>query len=817
MSSVKSETETVIKKILPYLKRRGYNPEVDFDYEVSVAIDGKTAPGKADLVVRMGKRKPLFIVEAKKNSKVINDKDRDQALAYGRTLGTPFVVVTNGRDIKSYNTKSGGLIKWSGTTDKLPSAVQIADVVKHFKSKPDSISVSLGKDETLPYRPGLPLKQINSLFQRCHNAIRKIEKNEENAFSDFSKLLFLKLLEEKSESDSSFKLPYSYRFHTLANMPESNSDQIESAIKSMISSIRNEKSYGEVLEDDIKLKNSKTFRYIVIQLASVSFQDSSIDSKGAAFEYFVRATLKGKKLGQYFTPRPVIQLMLSLIGKEKIVNTVLSGTKIKVLDPSCGTGGFLVYMMQESLKVLDEKLANRMIDAEAYSEAKKKIREETFYGSDANPGVAASAKMNMIIAGDGHSNIKAEDSLSKKSENWSTSAPDCNIIMANPPFGTSESLALTQDDKDQFDLQTAKGQLLFIQKMIKSTKPGCDICTVIDDGVLNTDLASGVRRLILENCKVLAVVRLPEDTFKPNKINVKSSVLYLQKLENPDVDLDNNYLIPFYSIESLGYIGSGDEIRGFKLNLLLEEISQHNIRKMKVNSGYHWSAFLLNSRDVFKDPTYRLDLKYWDPYVTDKITKNPTKYVAIKEVASNKIRRGKSPSPDLYVDKEDGYALVLKSGTNISKFGEVIESGDYIEKDVYDDYDSHHLKSGDILIASTGDGTLGKCAVYRSSTPAIPDSHVTVIRLDQKKFYPEYVAAYIRIGFGNKQIERLYTGSTGLIELTPEHIGRVVLESKVSLSEQKRRYNEIKKIEDEYTNRIKEAEIDLMSRSDLLD
>ncbi|MQT45121.1 N-6 DNA methylase, partial [Pseudomonas sp. FSL R10-0765] len=78
------------------------------------------------------------------------------------------------------------------------------------------------------------------------------------------------------------------------------------------------RSYGEVLENDLLLKNPKTFQYVVKELAAVSFYDCSLDSKGAAFEYFVRATLKGKKLGQYFTPRELVQTMLSIVGQKKI-------------------------------------------------------------------------------------------------------------------------------------------------------------------------------------------------------------------------------------------------------------------------------------------------------------------------------------------------------------------------------------------------------------------------------------------------------------------------------------------------------------------
>ncbi|WP_228394265.1 hypothetical protein, partial [Pseudomonas helleri] len=134
---------------------------------------------------------------------------------------------------------------------------------------------------SLPFRPGLALRQLNALFYKCHSAIRKIEKNEENAFSDFSKLLFLKLLEEKSDIEDDFNLPYSYRFHELAEKPVSEADQVKTAILSMIKGIVKERSYGEVLENDLLLKNPKAFQYVVKELAAVSFYDCRLGSKGA--------------------------------------------------------------------------------------------------------------------------------------------------------------------------------------------------------------------------------------------------------------------------------------------------------------------------------------------------------------------------------------------------------------------------------------------------------------------------------------------------------------------------------------------------------
>lgn len=108
--------------------------------------------------------------------------------------------------------------------------------------------------------------------------------------------------------------------------------QVKVAVEAMIKGIVNQTPYGEVLEDAIHLKNPRTFLSLIKDLSSVSFCDCSVDSKGAAFEYYVRATMKGKKLGQYFTPRELVQVMNALIGENKIVNAVMSNTKIKVLE-----------------------------------------------------------------------------------------------------------------------------------------------------------------------------------------------------------------------------------------------------------------------------------------------------------------------------------------------------------------------------------------------------------------------------------------------------------------------------------------------------
>ena len=578
----------------------------------------------------------------------------------------------------------------------------------------------------------------------------------------------------------------------------------------MISELVKKKDYGDVLNEGITLTSDKTYQTIVRRLSEVSFNDSSFDSKGAAFEYYVRATLKGKRLGQYFTPRPVIHLMSVLVGRDKIAESVLTNTAVRVLDPACGTGGFLVYLMKQSLAYINQRRKAGKLTETSYKACTDAIYRKVFYGADANGSVASAAKMNMVIAGDGHSNICFEDSLPIKAKSWSVKDSSCDIIITNPPFGTSESDTLTSKDFEQFPVSTRKGQLLFVQKMVLSVKPSQgEVCTVIDEGALNTDSASNIRGWLLQNCKLRAVVRLHEVTFKPNKINIRSSILYLERREHPDLDFEARYEVIFIDMKSLGYHGSGDPIRGFDEAGLMSQIEDyvHGTSNREAEDCRHWRAFSVPISKILADNTRRLDLKYWDQDVLQTVAGlEAHEFPTLGDLVTTPSRRGKSPPAEDYVDEKDGYAHVIKAGTNINKFGEIVSTGDFIEKNLFEEMHMAYVQDGDLLVSSTGDGTLGKCAVFRGTSPSIADGHVTVVRLNQEKAYPEYVCDYLRFGFGALQIQRLYTGSTGLIELTADQLATVRIELPKDIEAQKAASAEWRKIEQRYRGAISDAE-----------
>ncbi len=834
-----SETETVIKKILPYLQRRGYDITKDLFFEEPANSSVDKAPGFVDILVTCGKKQPLFLIEAKRDGTKLAVKHRKQAIEYGESKNCLFVALTNGNVFELLNVKTKQLLRLNDSAfNRIPSKDELTKyVIPELKKNPSVETIIIPTDKSIPFRPGVPLTKLNRLIQQCHNIIRKIEKNEENAFADFSKILFLKLLEEKWDLENKVP-PYSYFFHELASTPKENADRVQVSIRSMITTIASMPRYGEVLAEPIHLKQNQTYLAIVKLVSSVSWNDCNLDSKGAAFEYFVRASLKGKKLGQYFTPRPLVQLMLHLGKYKQILMNLKAGEPFKVLDPACGTGGFLVHALNQCIIDLDKEYKDGSIHETLYAGVLKRLKEDTFYGIDAHEGVASTAKMNMIIAGDGHNNIRATDTLKLnklipdyKYMNLSSQQQllqdngKAHLILSNPPFGTSEGESLNVDDLMGFPIKSTKGQSLFIQKMILGTVDNSRIVTVIDEGVLNTSSYAELREYILKTCRIEYIISAPDETFKPNKINVKTSIIVLKKRAENKYDefLEDEYPINMVRIESLGYDGAGDEIRGFDLGRFIDEISNLNPYTYSYETeiqGYHWKGNIISSKDIINDKTKRFDFKYWNIDVRGEIlrvTSTPG-YKTIKEINTIETKRGNSPSSSEYVSKDEGYALVIKAGSNISKTGTLIDDGDYIEESVYIEHvekGKQVVEDGDVLLSSTGDGTLGKCCVYRANDnddgrkKAIADSHVTIIRVDQNKVYPEYLCDYLRKGFGNKQIKRLYTGATGLIEIQPTEVDDVVLPALPDISVQKEMSMKLRSTEVKTQEVISKAEEEL--------
>ena len=256
---------------------------------------------------------------------------------------------------------------------------------------------------------------------------------------------------------------------------------------------------------------------------------------------------------------------------------------------------------------------------------------------------------------------------------------------------------------------------------------------------------------------------------------------------------------------------SDSNIKNIDINHRGDGIKARHIPSILVTIAYDVDAPLIGN-----SVTVRLDYKYWDVGIRNKIEELLTEgHPTIKDINQIETSRGRSPNSDSYVDEDEGFAVVIKAGSNISRFGTLtLADADWIEKSVYDEYvekannegtNLNLVQQGDVLLASTGDGTLGKACVYDAAHPAIADGHVTIIRVDTKKIDPYYLADYLRYSFGSLQVNRLFTGSTGLIELTPEQVDSIVIELPVSVDDQKSISTQIRSLEARYNAMLFEA------------
>jgi type I restriction enzyme M protein len=267
---------------------------------------------------------------------------------------------------------------------------------------------------------------------------------------------------------------------------------------------------------------------------------SDADVLGAAFEVMINPGMKGDK-GQYFTPRHVIKMCIDVLAPQ-------DGETF--FDPACGSGGFLIGAMEQVFAQIEK---DRDDDADII-ENKKDYANECVFGIDYDPVIAKIAKAYMLIWGDGRSNIAVCDSLND--DNWkpeiqgkfktgkgkSAELRQFNIIATNPPFAgdnTKEDtlskyeLAVKPTKKQgRIRLRKVSRDKLFLERCIKMLTPGGRMAIVLPRGVLKNYNDEYVRRFVIKYARVVAVVGLGGDMFKPFT-NTKTCVLFLQKRTEP--------------------------------------------------------------------------------------------------------------------------------------------------------------------------------------------------------------------------------------------------------------------------------------------
>lgn len=461
-------------------------------------------------------------------------------------------------------------------------------------------------------------QKLKGIFQTCHNIVwNKEHIAPTKAFYEFSKILFVKLNEDKKinrkvkNGEKLKKEDFVFSTHWIDSQKIDknpiNNQLFITLRKSHDERIRKGKMKRIFDKNEEINVTSNTIREVVSLLQNLNLYALDEDLNGRVFETFLSAEMRGKELGQFFTPRKVVKFMVKLANLEVSRNHI-----DKVIDACCGSGGFLIYSMTNML----EKLSNMgQLTPNEYEEIRKKILKQTLWGVDDTEEVVRIARMNMNIHGDGGSKIYKSDSLDKNFIKMSKAKSDelkiqikelekhleklegsFDIALTNPPFSMKyshdksikkekdkslEGQILMKYDVSHLDLSgdgpttkrlsaSVKSNRMFLERYFELLKPGGKLITVIDESVLNTQGQGGkmnkFRQWLLKRFYLRAVISLPRNTFVNSEAAPKTSIIYLEKKE----DAKDHQPETFYAIsENVGHNDAGKPISGCDLGGIL--------------------------------------------------------------------------------------------------------------------------------------------------------------------------------------------------------------------------------------------------------
>lgn len=579
----------------------GYDLEqMDEELKVNNSHRGQ-GKARADIVIWKSKedkkknKAAFVVVECKAETVKIRQEDYYQGANYAAWSGASFFVTTNEKETKFFRVDKDSMPKDLDEIIDIPNASIINDQKK--------------VDKLLSQTKAFSRDEFAKLLQKCHNIIRNNDKlSPEAAFDEISKILFMKIRYERNpDEEVLFSLE---KFQRDEQQFEKNIKKhlpVEAQIPYMqylFKATKDEFAEDKLFDsyETIKIKQY-SFEQIVKELEKYNLSATSDDVKGIAFEHFLGTTFRGE-LGQFFTPRTIVDFMVEVLDPQE-------GETI--CDPTCGSGGFLIksfeyvrdkiekdvenYKKELKAKLFDEKYEKlsekEQLDInERYSNILKKLNSDInvpnksyskqteaeknrrisklssscIYGTDANPRMARTSKMNMIMHGDGHGGVHHHDGLINVNGIFENRF---DVILTNPPFGAriEKDYKLSETDRfydeeklkeyekrygddcikqikelnkaidngqkilDRFDLGKVSGltEVLFMERCLNLLKPGGRMGIVLPEGVLNNSNLQKVRDFFESRAKILLITSIPQDVFIASGATIKPSLLFFKK------------------------------------------------------------------------------------------------------------------------------------------------------------------------------------------------------------------------------------------------------------------------------------------------
>jgi type I restriction enzyme M protein len=573
------------------LKQLGQDVAIKKRYKADIAI-WRTEKDKIKNAI------PSIIITVECKAEHIKIKESDYSIGYNfaSTINANFFIAVNLKEARVFHIKK----------DNAPKKVEkLSDI-----PKADILSDDLRIDRYIKETKSFTREEFTKLLSRCHNIIRNNDKlSPEASFDEISKILFMKIMYERNATEE--MIFSKAKFQAL----EINYEQvIRPSLKKGVAYL--DQDYMQFLfdetkrafendglfepKDQIRIKKN-SFELIVEELEAFNLSDTSDDVKGIAFEQFLGKTFRGE-LGQFFTPRTIVDFMVEIIDPQE--------DEI-ICDPCCGSGGFLITAFEyvrnnidENIKAEIQRIKEKYFDQnfenlplKKQQEIDTKVQELIYnlnsefdiknpnsryhnlshnciYGIDANPRMARTAKMNMIMHGDGHGGVHHHDGLLNINGIYENRF---DIILTNPPFGArvdKSSRVSTTDipNEDLIKLYTEKygneyvskvinplkewvefdngnklpkgksildlyetgsmsslTEILFIERCLNLLKPGGRMGIVLPEGVLNNTNLQKIRDLVESRAKILLITSIPQDVFIASGATVKPSLLFFKK------------------------------------------------------------------------------------------------------------------------------------------------------------------------------------------------------------------------------------------------------------------------------------------------
>jgi len=440
---------------------------------------------------------PIAIIEAKRSGQSLK-KALTQAIdLYAKPLDVKIIFVTDGTIIETFDIRSNSTLKIDEEiiTDLLTEK-QLLKFVEEgaFLFSPDKVAYTK--------------RELIKIFEEADRLLRKEGLREGvERFTEFSNLLFLKLISEiegdRENNGEGRILEKKYCWESFCTLDaERMLEYINNIILPRLVDKYNHS--GDVFQKELSIKNHESLKKIVDKLSKLKLLDTDSDIKGDAFEYFLKKAVSvGTDLGEYFTPRHIVKLIVELTDPK---------FQDKIYDPCCGTGGFLI----EAFKHIKRKCKQTKENIEF-------LKEKTIYGRELT-GTAKIAKMNMIIIGDGHTNITQMDCLSKPIKN------EYDVVLTNFPFSQKT------DYSSLYGFNSEDANPVFLKHVIDALNKEGIAGVVVPEGLLfdeNSEYIK-IRRYFLENCNVESVIKLHEFVFKPYT-GQPTSILIFRKGQTKNV------------------------------------------------------------------------------------------------------------------------------------------------------------------------------------------------------------------------------------------------------------------------------------------